>query len=689
MSTRDQILERMYIALILLAIFPLVIGGQLLWIQFKEGDALRESGYQQARSQVVLSAKRGDIVDSSGRALAVNTPRYEVALDPTFPGLESELDSFIVNLGELTGTSESRLKRRIERRSSPQYVRLLEITPAQRAEVASWDVPGLILEERFRRRYNYGQTAGHVLGHVDIDGVGRAGLELKYDEFLQGIPGRRSLLRDRRGYRRVDAEALVVPPRDGQTIVLTIDLIRQTILEEELVEGVKRAGAKRGSAIAVDPNTGAILAMANVPSFDPNRPQDTPVNAWRNSAITDRLEPGSSFKLVGATAAIELNLTHMNRIVNTGDGTLRLYGRTMSDTNPYGSIPFHDVIVRSSNVGMAKTAQLMQPGDLYRYARNYGFGQKTWIDLPGEIAGYLKKTDLWSRTTLTSMSIGYEIDVTPLQLVMAYAALANGGLLHQPYIVAERRDVTGRVLWQAALDPARKDSVRRVFDVQTARTLLPAFIDVVERGTARQAQMEQFAVAGKTGTARKVISGQYGGGYRATFVGFFPAENPRVAMVVVLDEPRTSIYGGAVSAPIFRRVAERWIGTLEDMSEPAESLPELPTDTETRPAVQIWAEEQWAELIESMEPVPENPRRVTLLLRDTPRTEEKARAIRATASGAPPDSMPDLLGLSARTAQYWLTGHGFKVRLEGHGRVVEQVPRPGAPSEPLVILRLQ
>ena len=689
MNTRDQIVGRMYIALILLAVLPLVIGGQLLWIQFIEGDALRESGHRQARSQVVLSAKRGDIVDVRGRALAVNTPRYEVAIDPTYPGLESELDSFLVSLATLTGTSAVTLKSRIGERASPQYVRLLELTPDQRAEVESWDVPGVIMEERFRRRYNYGRTAGHVLGHVDIDGVGRAGLELKYDEYLQGIPGRRPLLRDRLGYRRVDVEALVIPPKDGQTLVLTIDLIRQTILEEELVKGIQNARAKRGSAIAVDPHTGAILAMANVPSFDPNRPQDTPADAWRNSAITDRLEPGSSFKLVGATAAVELGVTRMDRIIDTGNGILRVYGRTMRDTNPYGEIPFHDVIVRSSNVGMAKTAQQMQPGDLYRYARNYGFGQKTWIDLPGEITGYLKKTNLWSGTTQTSMSIGYEVDVTLLQLVMAYATLANGGLLHQPYVVAERRDVTGNVLWEAARDPARQDSVRRVLDAETARKLLPAFIDVVERGTARRAKMEQFPVAGKTGTSRKVIGGRYGSGYRSTFVGFFPADNPRVAMVVVLDEPRTSIYGGAVSAPIFRRVAERWIGTLEDMVLPSPP-PDIVLPAEpARPSAQVWAEERWAELTESLEPVPENSRPHTLLLRDTPRVEPQARGIRASPRLTPPESMPDLTGLSARTAQYWLTAHGFSVTLEGHGRVVEQNPAPGAPFESRVTLRLQ
>ncbi len=680
MNIRDQILSRMYVVLTGLTVLALVIVGQLVWLQVDRGEDLREAGLRQRQSQELLPPERGDIVDASGRALAVNSPRYDLALDPTALGFEAQKDDFLYRLAKLTGTSSTQLHRQIDRRKSEQFVKLLNLTLEQRTEIASWNIPGVVLEERFQRRYVYGKTAAHVLGHVDVDGVGKAGLELEYDEYLRGKAGRRTLLRDRRGYRRVDADGIVIPPKDGQMLVLTIDLIRQTIMEEELAAGVADARANRGSAIAVDPHTGAILAIANVPTFDPNAPLDAPVYAWRNSAITDRLEPGSAFKLIGASAALETGITSMDRLVDTGDGELVLNGRTLNDTHSHGEIPFSEVISKSSNVGMALTAQQMSAEQLYKYARNYGFGQKTWVDLPGEVAGLLKRTNRWSRTTKASLIIGYEVDVTPLQMVMAYAALANGGLLRQPYIVSERRDVTGHVLWRAADDPARTDSIRRILQPETVQTLLPAFINVVREGTARKAQTEEFTIAGKTGTARKVVRGRYGRGYRATFVGFYPAEDPQVAMIVVLDEPRTSIYGGEVAAPIFRRIAERWIATFSD--------PTLPPPTpDSPPLLEKLVRQAWAQQDEASERSPAGTRLVS----------ERSRVAR-TGGDAPVHStplvhtsevMPDVIGLDARAAWFLLAANGFRVQLNGQGRVVEQSPEPGALVDTKVILRLQ
>ncbi len=655
-SIKDQIVGRMYVLLMLFTVALLLIVGQLAWIHFVEGRELRAQGLRQARSQTVLAAKRGTIVDHAGRALAVNAPRYDLALDPTSPGFEEARAEFASLLSRVTGWSERSIQRRIDARSSPRYVRMGEVSTEQRQVLDTLGVPGLIVLESFTRKYNYGTTAAHVLGHVDRDGVGQAGLELEYDEFLQGTPGRRMLLRDRRGYRRVDAAGVVVEPKDGQTLVLTIDLIRQTILEEELERGVREARARRGSAIAVNPRTGAILAMASVPSFDPNNPSGAPRDAWRNSAITDRLEPGSSFKLVGTSAAIDLGVTSMDRIIDTGDGTLNIFGQVMRDVHAQGEIPLRDVITFSSNVGMAKTAQMLERADLYRYARNFGFGQKTWIDLPGEVPGLLKKTNRWSKTTLTSLAIGYEVDVTPLQMVMAYAALGNGGLLLQPYVVAERRDITGKVLWRAADDPARQDSVRRVMDEATARALLPAFADVVERGTAKRAQVQGLSVAGKTGTARKVVRGRYGGGYRANFIGFYPADSPQVAMVIVMDEPRASIYGGVVAAPVFKRVAERWIGTLPAVAEQL-----IPGDPH----------------LDIIPPVPPAQVRMTSLAGPIP-TQDTTVGI-----------MPDLVGMSARAARHAMVQRGLRVRLQGHGRVISQDPAAGDSCRQEVVLTLE
>ena len=665
MSLRDQTLGRMYVVMTVLALLPLMIAGHLIWLNAEQGEHLREQGRRQAESRQLLYPQRGDILDVHGRALVVNSPRYHLALDPLAPGFEDQKALFLIRLSELTGIPSPTLQSQIRNRSSEQFIRLLNLTPEQRNEVAGWGIPGMILEERSRRRYVYGQTAAHLLGSVDIDGVGKSGLEFEYDSYLKGQAGRRTLLRDRRGHLRVDAEGVVVPAKDGETLVLTIDLIRQTIMEEELAAGVARAGAKQGSAIAVDPGSGAIIAMANVPTYDANIPMDVPVSNWRNRAITDRLEPGSAFKIIAASAALETGSVSMGKLIDTGEGKLRLAGYTLNDIRAYGELTFKDVIVKSSNVGMALTTRTIPPEELYRYIRNFGFGQKTWIDLPGEAPGYLKRTGQWSVTTKAALSIGYEIDVTPLQMVMAYAALADQGLLRQPYIVAERRDMTGRVLWRATDDPARTDSIRRVLSRETATMLVPALVDVVQNGTAKNAQIEGVTVAGKTGTARKTVNGRYGSEYRATFVGFYPAENPQIAMIVVLDEPQSSIYGGAVSAPIFRRIAERWIAIFpaSGLPSPQEGWPRLPQGNVT----------------------PKSKAR--LVSTQTPHQE--SAKVQAAFPTHRITVMPSVLGLDAREAQYLLTSRGLKVQLNGTGSVVQQSPEPGTSVDTTVILQLQ
>ena len=687
----------MYVVLTLLSLVPLCVAGQVVWIYLIDGAELRAQGQRQAQSQTELPAKRGTILDRAGRALVVNAPRYDLALDPTVAGFSDVQASFFGKLSRLTGHSARGFRRKMQQRTSKKFVRLTTLTEDQKRAVVSWGVPGVILQQKFARRYNYKKTAAHLLGHVDVDGVGKAGLELHYDAFLRGVPGRRALLRDRRGHRRIDVEGTVVEPRDGRTLVLTIDLIRQTILEEELARGIAEAGAQRGAAIAVDPKTGAVLALANAPTYDPNRPQAYATAARRNHAITDRMEPGSTFKLVGAAAALERGVVSMDEPVDTGQGWITIHGRTMRDTHANGVIPFGDVIVLSSNVGMAKTAQKLRQGDLYQYARNLGFGQQTWIDLPGEVGGLLKKTSRWSGTTLTSMSIGYEVDVTALQMVMAYAALANGGLLVQPYVVAERRDLTGRTLWRADEDPARRDSVRRVFDAETARMLRPAFEDVVNRGTAKKAQVEGLAIAGKTGTARKAAGGSYGTDYRATFVGFFPADDPQVAMVVVLDEPKASIYGGLVAAPVFQRVATRWIGTFPAVAErlaPVDALPgiqEKPVpDVTNRPATA--AAHRLRAAGYRVAPFEPSTRLVAGQAPAAGTLAKPGALVRLTFAGeaAPSvETMPDLNGLGAREAMLWLQAHGVKARIEGRGRVVSQSPEAGGALPKAVVLRLE
>jgi len=625
----------MYMVLSLLSIVPVVVVGQILWIVLVDGGALQERGREQARSTVEIPAMRGAILDRSGRALAINTATYDLALDPTVEGFEENAAAFYDNAAALTGRSAATLRRTVRTRPSRQYVMLHRgLSEKQHEEVQSWDVPGIILTPRFDRRYNHGTTAAHVLGHVDADGKGLAGLELAYDEHLTGTPGHRAVKRDRSGRIKAFVGGSVDEPEHGDNLVLTIDLVRQAALEDELRRGVKKTGASWGTAVAMDPNTGAVLAMANVPTYDPNRPGSFPSAARRNRAITDRFEPGSTFKLVSAAAAIEQNIVGMADTVDTGDGWVVFHGHTMKDVHAYGKIPFREVVAKSSNVGMAKTAAQLDPGTLYQYARNLGFGQPTWIDLPGEVDGTLKRPSSWSQTTLTSMSIGYEVAVTPLQLLAAYSTLANGGLLVKPYVVKQRESITGTTLWHN-----EPDSIRRALRPETARTLLPAFEQAVNEGTATAARVEGLRVAGKTGTALKVS----GGGYsrelgRASFVGFFPADDPSVALLVVVGDPKTNLYGGAVAAPIFRRTARRWAGTFPTVRRRL---------ADTRPAV-------------------------------TPTAPAALPVARTELPTDSTETLPNLVGLSTRRAVHWLQDRGVEVRLRGAGTVTAQTPSAGA-----------
>lgn len=694
MEPREQILARMYVVLTLASIIPLAIVGQVLRIHFADGAQLREEGVRQYATLLEIPAMRGAIRDRAGRALAVNTARYDVALDPTVDGFAEKAETLYQGLARFTGLPASTFRERVRNRSSRQYVMLARnIGEGQKEELETWEIPGIILDTRYARRYNYGATAAHVLGHIGNDGHGLAGLEMQYDKYLRGEPGRRSVKRDRLGQIKAFVDGQLISPKHGESLVLTIDLIRQTILEEELHRGVEESGAKWGTAIAMDPRTGAVLAMANVPTYDPNVPGATDADPRRNRAITDRIEPGSTFKLVTAIAALEEGAVGLGDTLDTGQGWAVFGGRTMKDTHAHGRISFADVIAVSSNIGTAKTAQRLDPGVFYQYARNLGFGQPTWIDLPGEVSGVLKKPSSWSGTTLTSMSIGYEVDATPLQILTAYCALANGGLLVQPYVVQERVDVTGRTIWRAD-----QDSIRRAFDRDTAEQLLPAFERAVLEGTATNAHIEGLRIAGKTGTARKVSGGSYAAGaYRATFVGFFPAEAPEVALIVILDEPKTSgYYGGTVAAPVFQRVARRWIGTFPKIAEqmsPDQEFPEAPErpmpDVTGRPAA-VAARALLAAGHEVPLPPPDEAPRLVAGQRpaagEPVELETRAR-LDVAPEAEPTDLMPDLTGLSARQAVYWMNALGVEVRLEGRGQVASQSPAPGMPLPKSAVLR--
>ena len=673
-AARNAILSRLYAVFVGLLILPVLVAAQLIRIQLDEGDELRAQGARQSESVVELAAQRGAILDRRGRALAVNTARYEVAADPTVAGFDARAEELYTLLGQLTGRGASHFRARVAARASRQYVILVrDLDEAAKEDLDAADFNGLLVEGSYQRRYNYATRAAHVLGHVTRDLHGVAGLEMTLDEVLEGAPGRQAVQRDRRGVVKAVVGGTRVEPRNGDNVVLTIDLVRQAILEEELARGVEAAGAAWGTAVALDPETGAILALANVPTFDPNRAGAFSDAARRNHAIVDRIEPGSTFKLVTAVGALESGRVAPEDVFDTGAGWRVFHGRTVQDARGYGRITFGDAIAKSSNIAMAEAAERMGRGPLYQAARDLGFGQPTFVDLPGEVAGSLRRPEDWSGATLTSMSRGYAVEVTPLQLAVAYSALANGGLLVRPYVVAERRDPsTGRVVWRA-----RQDSVRRAFREETAARLMPHFEAVVaEGGTAPRAMVTGLRVAGKTGTAKRAAGGSYGNAYRASFVGMFPAEAPEVVLAIVLDNPRNGYSGGTVAAPIFGATARRWIGTFPTIAERVApsgtiaaraeaTVPDVTGLPATLAAHRVRAEGFRPRFDDDQpwRPVAARHAGETRRLRD---------AVRLDQSDANVGRMPDLRGASVREAVAWLRALGVEPRVEGRGTVRRQ-----------------
>ena len=669
----------------------MLVAVQLVRIQTDEGPELRARGAQQSESVITLAAQRGTILDRRGRALAVNTARYEVAADPTAPGFDGRAAELYGLLGRLTGRSADHYRQRVADRASRQYVVLVrDLDEASKEALDAAGFSGLIVTGSYQRRYNYGSRAAHVLGHVTRDLEGVSGLEMVLDQDLEGTPGRQAVQRDRRGVVKAVVGGTRVEPRHGDDVVLTIDLVRQAILEEELARGVEAAGADWGTAVALDPRTGAILALANVPTYDPNRPGAYSDAARRNHAIVDRIEPGSTFKLVTAVGAVESGAVSPTDVLDTGDGWKVFKGRTMRDSHGYGRISFGDGITKSSNIAMAMAAERMGPGALYQAARDLGFGQPTFVDLPGEIAGSLRRPDTWDGLTLPWMATGYSVEVTPLQIAVAYAALANGGLLVRPYVVQERRQhATHQVLWQA-----RQDSVRRAFRAQTAAQLMPYFENVVSKtGTAPLAQVAGLRIAGKTGTAQRATGGGYSRTYRASFAGMFPVEKPEVVIAIVLDRPVNGFYGGTVAAPIFGAVARRWIGTFPSIAErvaPSGTIaarhsarvPRVDGLPATLAAQRLeaegfrtrWDDDQPWHLVSSRPAAGD-----TLELADAVRLDET--------DDAAPAVMPDLRGRSVRQAVAWLRALGVEPRVAGRGVIRQQSAAPGRPLPQAVSLR--
>lgn len=505
---------------------------------------------------VELEPVRGSIYDRNMRPLAFNVPVYSLFANPKIMSEEDKQEA-VTQLPDLLGLSPDFIGERLSR--DKYFIWLKRKLPIDLTEkIKKLNIKGIDFRRESKRYYPNGSLAAHIIGFAGIDNKGLEGLELNYDKQLRGRSGRMQVLRDAR-QRYLQVGQSFIPPQDGFHLVLTIDETIQYIAERALDKAYQKHNAKAATVIVMDVQTGEILALANRPTYNLSEASKSNIEDRTNRAISYVYEPGSVFKIITAAAALEEEAFVEEDEIYCEQGKYRIANHILTDHHDYGTLSFRDVFVRSSNIGVVKIAQTIGPDAVYKYGQRFRFGVPTGIDLKGEVSGWLKDPSQWSKTTIGAIPIGYEVTVTPIQLVSAISSIANEGVYMRPFVVKYVKDGQGQII--KSFEPHVVD---RVISAGTAYRVKEILKGVVAEGTGRRAQIEGIETAGKTGTARKVVDGKYSRGkYYASFMGFAPADNPRLAAVVVVDQPHPSYFGGTVSAPVFREVMDNALRYLK------------------------------------------------------------------------------------------------------------------------------
>jgi cell division protein FtsI/penicillin-binding protein 2 len=650
---RVTLRRRTVVAASLLGLWSVGIEARLVYLQvFRHADLMAKAERQQMRT-IPSPAKRGDLLDRLGRVLATSVDADSVYAVPTeINDPQKTASQLCAAFGDCTAKDRKSLLERLSNQKAFVYVRRL-VSPEEAQKVADLGVDGVGFIKESRRFFPNKNLAAHLLGYVGIDNVGLGGLEATYDSQIRGKPGTVLVQTDakRHPFSRVEH-----PPTSGSTVELTIDENLQHIAERELANGVQENRAEGGTAIMLDPHTGEILAVANEPTFNPNAYRDFDDTERRNRAVQDLYEPGSTFKVVTASAAIEEGVLPVDTEIDTNPGQIKLPGRpaiTEDGHRNYGVLSFTDVIVKSSNIGAIRIGFKVGTERLSRFVSLYGFGHSVSPDFPGENAGIVWKPEKWTDSALASVSMGYQVGVTPLQMVAAVGSVANGGEYMEPRVVRAVYQNDRRI----AVHPK---AIRRIVSPETAARLTTIMEQVVVRGTARRAQIAGYTIAGKTGTASKLVNGHYShSDYNASFVGFMPSRNPVFAMIVVIDSPHgaNGTHGGSVAAPIWQRIATDAVRYLR-VPQTVDAPPPVMVAQHTDQPLQVPTAGQAPRPVVTVEPPPA------------------------------PGTIPDLAGLSARDAARTLVKAGFVARLSGDGFVVGQDPAPGTPLGPGSVCRV-
>lgn len=505
-----------------------------------------------------LEPERGIIFDRHMRPLSTNLPAQSLYAVPTKIKNKNALAE---RLALITGQKKDFFLERLNRKKAFIWLSR-KLTDRQYDAIKKMSIDGLGFKRETKRHYPDAELASHVIGFAGLDNVGLEGIELHYDKYLRGKLGWCMILRDAK-QKGIMLEKEFVPPKDGYDIVLTIDETIQFIAERALDESFKKHNASGASVIVMDPRTGEILAMANRPTFDLNNFDDSIAGSHRNRSICDFYEPGSVFKIVTASAALEEDKVKEADKFFCENGSYKVGNHILHDYRPHGTLTFREVMMQSSNIGVTKVAQILGPELVYKYAKLFGFGSLTGIDLPGEVGGQNKPPEKWSKTSIGAIPIGQEVCVTAIQLVTALSAIANDGIQMRPYVIKRIQDKKGELIKEFS-----PQEIRRAITAETASRMKDILAAVVAEGTGKGAQIKGYRAAGKTGTAQKVENGVYSHSkFIATFMGFIPVEDPQLAIVVSFDEPHPAYLGGTVSAPVFKKIAEDALKYLKSMEE--------------------------------------------------------------------------------------------------------------------------
>lgn len=646
---------------LLLVLIILVL--RLFTIQVSKHEYYTRIAETQQYKPQTVKADRGLIKDVNGEVLSYTFDNISFFVDTRM--MNSKKIELIANLfSKEMGKTKQYYKKLIN--AGSRTVCLESKVPMQQAiRLKKNVIDGLTYQEDFSRVYPYGNSASHILGYVDkINGNGIEGIEKTYNEELTGNDGYLIYERDVLGRILAVDEKISKSPIAGNTVNLTINKNYQKILEEELAKGIEKFGGESAVGIIMNPNTGEILALANLPDFDPANYNKAEAGSRRNRAIVDTYEPGSTMKSISMSILFDQKLVEENEPIDTENGSYKYKGVTIYDSHKSGILTVRGVLEQSSNIGMAKLSERLDTEVFYKYLRDFGFSNKTALDLPSEAEGLLKLPKYFTGITKAFMSYGYELAVTPLQMTAAFCALVNGGNLMKPYITKSVTDARGNILIEN-----KPEKIRSVINIATSEKMKNLMVGVVEHGSGTAAMLPDVLVGGKTGTSQRLVNNSYSSAHHnSSFIGFFPADNPTVVIYVLVNAPTRGQYGGLVAAPIFHDVAKRMIESDVNL---VKDKKKIERDSKLM-----------EQLIADLKTAPQNTKRSYLNVPEKKSTLSNRKFYIS-------DTMPNLSNKSMRDAIAQLNTLGIQWKVNGVGKVVWQSVEPGMPFEKGIVCTLK